>query len=413
MADSQPLFFSQTLLPENSEVQPQQYRNRRKRKAKDREREPEQELLIFGYEARLFTDDEAAKRIDDGKHLIPWQGIKDNPILVDRFDARNLLDDLNGLKLNKASSTDSEDEDEVLDAERYADLDSDEEELFQMSDEDERDQYVEEKRKRRKMEQEQKTYQYSYDDKAQANIGNNVEEKTLEPEEVIEEIRCNFQIPKELEKPKTQKQVDIIEKTAKFIASSSTDASHMEITIQAKQASNPLFAFLHKDNKLYKFYRHILWLSNSGLSGYGSSDSDTDADEEKNNESNDNIEDVTKSYEQPNNVDIYEAIEKTAAFVAKAGPSLESKIKEKNLGNPKFAFLQPWNEHHAYYRTRVDDIASMLPTTSNQLTQSVDPAVTPTPSPANQLSDSDQQKQLQNERLAKVRALLASKGQRT
>lgn len=56
---------------------------------------------------------------------------------------RNLLDDLNELKSkNRASSTDSEDEDELLDAERYADLDSDEEELFQMTDEDERDQYV-------------------------------------------------------------------------------------------------------------------------------------------------------------------------------------------------------------------------------------------------------------------------------
>ncbi|CAO3680483.1 unnamed protein product [Umbelopsis ramanniana] len=413
MANSQPLFFSQTLLPENSEVQPQQYRNRRKRKAKDKEKAPEEELLIFGYEARIFTNDEAAKRIDGGKHLIPWQGIQDDPILLDRFDVRNLLDDLNELKSkNKASSTDSEDEDELLDAERYADLDSDEEELFQMSDEDERDQYVEEKRKRRKMEQEQKTFQYSYDDQPQPTSNSIVEEESL-PEEAIEDINCNFQIPSDLEKPKTQKQVDIIEKTAKFIASSSTEAAQMEITIQAKQASNPLFAFLHKDNKLYKFYRHILWLSNSGLSGYGSSDSDSDADEDKTNESNDKIEDTKKSAEQPNNVDIHEAIEKTAAFVAKAGPSLESKIKEKNLGNPKFAFLQPWNEYHAYYRSRVEEIASTLPPTSNQPIQIVDPAASPMPASANHLSGNDQQKQIQNERLAKVRALLASKGQQT
>jgi hypothetical protein len=50
----------------------------------------------------------------------------------------------------------------------------------------------------------------------------------------------------------------------------------MEITIQAKQASNPMFTFLHRGDALYKFYRHILWLSNSGLSGYGSSDSEDD-----------------------------------------------------------------------------------------------------------------------------------------
>jgi hypothetical protein len=60
-----------------------------------------------------------------------------------RYDVRNLLDDLSDVKFtNKSLSTDSEDEEELLDVERYADLDSDEEELFFMSDEDERDQYV-------------------------------------------------------------------------------------------------------------------------------------------------------------------------------------------------------------------------------------------------------------------------------
>lgn len=52
--------------------------------------------------------------------------------------------------------------------------------------------------------------------------------------------------------------------------------------------------------------------------------------------------------------EMYEVISKTAAFVAKAGSSLESKIKEKNLGNPKFGFLNPWNEFHAYYRSQVE-----------------------------------------------------------
>ncbi|KAH8555465.1 alternative splicing regulator-domain-containing protein [Umbelopsis sp. PMI_123] len=414
MADPQPSFFSQSLLPENSEGQLQQYRKPRKRKANLKEKDPHQELLVFGYEARIFIDDEAAKRMDAAKHLIPWQGNQDNPILVDRYDVRNLLDDLSDVKFtNKSLSTDSEDEEELLDVERYADLDSDEEELFFMSDEDERDQYVEEKRKRRKMEQEQKTYQYSYDDQSKSTIANDVEEKPSEPEDPREDIHCSFQIPSDIEKPNTQKQVDIIEKTAKFIASSSTESSHIEITIQAKQASNPLFAFLHKDNKLYKFYRHILWLSNSGLGGYGSSDSENEDEEEKIKEGNDKKEDTAKSAEQVNSVDIYAAIEKTAAFVAKAGPSLESKIKENNIGNPKFAFLQPWNEYHTYYRSRVDDIASRLSPTSDHSLPVVSQTANSMPSATNHMDVSDQQKQLQNERLVKVRALLASKGKQT
>jgi hypothetical protein len=60
-----------------------------------------------------------------------------------RYDVRNLLDDLQSLKFNGHGVTNHSQEDhENLDVERYADLDSDEGELFLMSDEDERDQFV-------------------------------------------------------------------------------------------------------------------------------------------------------------------------------------------------------------------------------------------------------------------------------
>lgn len=51
------------------------------------------------------------------------------------------------------------------------------------------------------MEQEQKTFQYSYDDQPQPTSNSIVEEKAL-PEESIEDINCNFQIPSDLEKVK-------------------------------------------------------------------------------------------------------------------------------------------------------------------------------------------------------------------
>lgn len=41
-----------------------------------------EELLVFGYECKLYRDDDKAKWIDDEKHLIPWMG--DNSTLVDR-----------------------------------------------------------------------------------------------------------------------------------------------------------------------------------------------------------------------------------------------------------------------------------------------------------------------------------------
>lgn len=42
-----------------------------------------EELLVFGYACKIFRDNERARHIDHGKHLIPWMG--DNTMKIDRL----------------------------------------------------------------------------------------------------------------------------------------------------------------------------------------------------------------------------------------------------------------------------------------------------------------------------------------
>lgn len=42
----------------------------------------DQEILVFGYAAKLFRDDEKALDIDKGKHLVPW--MEQENCLIDR-----------------------------------------------------------------------------------------------------------------------------------------------------------------------------------------------------------------------------------------------------------------------------------------------------------------------------------------
>lgn len=59
---------------------------------------------------------------------------------------------------------------------------------------------------------------------------------------------CNFQ-------PDTVKENAIIEKTAKFIAE---HGIQMEIVMKTKQSNNPQFQFMHFENHLHPYYKHLI-----------------------------------------------------------------------------------------------------------------------------------------------------------
>lgn len=49
-------------------------------------------------------------------------------------------------------------------------------------------------------------------------------------------------------------------------------------------------------------------------------------------------------------------VDKTASFVARNGPEFENRIRQNELGNPKFNFLSAGDPYHAYYQQKVKDI---------------------------------------------------------
>ncbi|CAJ0914972.1 7409_t:CDS:2 [Entrophospora sp. SA101] len=201
------------------------------------------DLLVFGYEAKLFRDDDMSQKVNNGDLLIPWRGEIENKILLDRYDVRNLLDDRDQFKkVTYTLSRKSEEiqQEKLCEEERWADLDSEAEDLYEMS-EEERDIYTEEKRKRKKTKEENKEYEYRYIPK--------------------------FTVPQGMLTPSSKRIDEIIERTAKFLNDSSDP--QMEIVIQAKQANNPSFSFLNKDDSLYPYYKHIRLLLQTGLFAYG------------------------------------------------------------------------------------------------------------------------------------------------
>jgi len=157
----------------------------------------------------------------------------------------------------------------LYDEERYLDLDSEEEKLNEMS-EDEREIYLEIKRERKQKEK---------------------EKQEQEQEKKDDDMKSDDSI--DIEKPSTDQQRKIIEKTAKFITESSNP--QMEIVIQAKQSSNPLFNFLNKNDILYPYYRRICLLMRMGIYTYSEEEELINANENKNDENK-----ISKNNEESN-----------------------------------------------------------------------------------------------------------------
>ncbi|XP_062560834.1 protein suppressor of white apricot [Armigeres subalbatus] len=211
------------------------------------------DLLVFGYSCKVFRDDEKARFIDQGRHLIPWMG--DNQLKIDRYDARGALHDLSqhepplggyGNRFDCLPPAEQRAE-QLCEEERYYSLYANEVE-----------EEIQQEEKAKREAEAGAEIPFDYDAPPAPVVGpepaavGDDDENSLDPPFVAP---TNFEIPSELDVPETMKEHAIIEKTAKFIASQD---SQMEILLRAKQADNPQFGFLSPGGRLYRYYRHML-----------------------------------------------------------------------------------------------------------------------------------------------------------
>ncbi|GBM67777.1 Splicing factor, suppressor of white-apricot [Araneus ventricosus] len=217
--------------------------------------DPNEKLFLFGYSCKIFRDDEKAIYIDQGKHLIPWMGDKSH--MIDRYDVRGYLHDL---KLYEPKSEAYEDplaeEEKMCDEERYRSLRSDmsEEQLYQEE---------ELKRLRAAIAGDGAYHEiaFTYDNSEADQYVEPEAPKVEEPEDELYQAPEGLTVPKGMEVPYTMKIHAIIEKTALFV---SEQGGQMEIIIKMKQQGNPQFAFMHLDNPLYPYYKHLVKVIKSG-----------------------------------------------------------------------------------------------------------------------------------------------------
>ncbi|KAI9013110.1 alternative splicing regulator-domain-containing protein [Gaertneriomyces semiglobifer] len=327
------------------------------------------DLLVFGYSCKLFRDDEIAAEVEQGHFLQPW---RESPeaVYMDRYDVRNLLDMLPEDPQPGQAHLDPDES--AYDVERYADLDSEEEELYSMS-EDERESYLTEKRKRRKLEADGRPIGIPYDYGTHAN----------EPTESCN-TREDFQMehipPPEIAAPQTKVLYDRIVRTATFLTTSTNPQTRL--LLNTKQADNPEFGFLKSDHPLHPYFEFVqreLTGGLAGLAGYASSTSEDGQVEVRSADQANQSEAFIETQPQQSRLSPEKPvqgdsggtgpyitpstrvlIDKIAEFVAKNGPAAELKIREKNRESRRFGFLLPWNVLHVYYRTRVTEYEAAL-----------------------------------------------------
>eukprot|EP00899_Mesostigma_viride_P026937 jgi/Mesvir1/7428/Mv19210-RA.1 len=230
-------------------------------------------LLVYGVPVTLWDDPDTAESVNSGSTLLPWHG--DESLLVDRFDARSLLDDLKAVQRKKGKkppescATTLDPEDAIYDEERYRDLPHEVEEDAQPDGvAGAQDQPGDEARQPATADTpgghagatggfHHVGFSYASGGAVSATVaGGEVREEEAREGRVLRHFVPPFPLPPHLAGclPSSEKQHRIIAHAARFVAGK---GGQMEIVLRVKQRDNATLGFLQPGHPLHPYYRHL------------------------------------------------------------------------------------------------------------------------------------------------------------
>ncbi|KAE9038159.1 hypothetical protein PR003_g5917 [Phytophthora rubi] len=196
-------------------------------------------LGVRGYSCQVFDDPETAWRLHKESHLIVWRGESDGDLRVDRFDARNLLEDRSLFrqlkKRRRRVSVDGDSDAKAADLVNAEEsVETEQQKLHRLRFED---YSVEFPPSEEPFATENKfPYQYSDDGSDQESDGEAFEPKWVVPDHLI--------------LPKTKRRHAILEATANKVRGN----PQLEVMLKVKLSANVKFRFLDPSHTLHAYY---------------------------------------------------------------------------------------------------------------------------------------------------------------
>ncbi|KAI9183017.1 SF3a splicing factor complex subunit [Blastocladiella emersonii ATCC 22665] len=268
--------------------------------------------------------------VGDEEELTEWHGER-----VDRYDVRHLLNGPHevGGRGAGVEEEDADVSDEELDDERYRDLAAD--------DGDGEPDVSPTSRARADSEN------GDGDDAEVLRPPSKRQRRDREPNAPHNEIHFDYSLLDPDVKPSDPQLVAILHKTAAVIARQ-PDPRLAETTIAGKQATDPRFAFLRAAGPGHGYFRKVVAAMLDGTWVEPAPEPAPEAEPEP-------VPQPQPRAQGPT-IDM-SAIKATARAVARAGPGLEARLRERQGRDPRFAFLNPWHPMYTSFRALVQSNA--------------------------------------------------------